>query len=167
MPEELHTVMRAVHIALGGAGFLLGALAALLPKFGTRAGFHRLAGRIYGVSMLGMGALSIPLAANKGNVLLLVIGILTLGWVAAGWIAIRRAKRAPTAEKRQQLTGLRINMMGSSYIAAWTAFLVNVRPLGQGGWVFWLYALGPSLVGSLLIARSIRGQQRRPASIAQ
>ena len=94
MPEELHSVMRAVHIALGGAGFLLGALAALLPKFGPRAGLHRVVGRIYGVSMLGMGALSIPLAANQNNFFLLVIGMLTLGWVAAGWIAIRRARLA-------------------------------------------------------------------------
>lgn len=45
MTEDLHTVTRATHIALGSAGFLLGALATLLPKFGVRARLHRLVGR--------------------------------------------------------------------------------------------------------------------------
>lgn len=160
MTEDLHTLTRAAHIALGSAGFLLGALATLLPKFGRRARPHRLVGRLYGVSMLSMGVLSIPLALRQGDLFLLVIGVLTLGWVAVGWGAIRRVRRAATPAGRERLLGLHINTMGSSYIAAWTAFLVNVEPLGAGSGLFWLYALGPSLVGSVLIARGIRRQAR-------
>jgi hypothetical protein len=111
--------------------------------------------------MLIMSALSIPLAVTQSDVLLLVIGILTLGWVTVGWAAIWRARQANTPARRQRLIGLHINMMGSSYIAAWTAFLVNVEPLGAGGTLFWLYTLGPTLVGTVLIARAI-GRQGRP-----
>ncbi len=166
MSEDLHTVMRAVHIALGGAGFVLGALAALLPKFGARASLHRLVGRIYGVSMLGVGALSVPLAANQGNVLLVFLGALTFGYVVVGWLAIRRARLTAAPKGRRNLTGLHIVMMGSSYGAAWTAFLLNVQPLGEGGWLFWLYAFSPSLVAFVLISRSLR-QQARPLITAR
>jgi len=48
-----------------------------------------------------------------------------------------------------------INLMGSSYIAAWTAFLINVQPLGGGTLLFTLYIAVPSIVGSVAIAWAI------------
>lgn len=162
MPE-LHTFLRAAHILLGMGGFLLGALAIFLPKFGRNSGWHRLIGRGYAMSMLGMSVLSIPLSLRQGDWLLLVIGVLTLGWVVGGWWALRQSLRARTAgqvEVAGLWLGRHINLMGSSYIAAWTAFLVNVQPLGGGAVLSTLYIAVPSIVGSVAIARAITRQSR-------
>lgn len=163
MSFPLHTVMLAVHVLLGLGGFVLGGLALLLPKFGPRSRGHRLVGRAYAVSMLGMSLLSIPLAAGQGDVLLLVIGVLTLLWVALGWGALLRFLRVRARGQREaagRWLGWHINLMGSSYIAAWTAFLVNVEPLGSHPALFAAYVAVPSLVGSVLIARALRRQGR-------
>lgn len=161
MTETLHTVLRFVHIFLGMAGFVLGAWAIFAPKFGQGSPWHRYVGRAYAMSMLGMGLLSVPLAWRQGDVLLLVIGLLTLGWVAAGWLFLRQYLQARAAGRLAYAMSrlrLHINMMGSSYIAAWTAFLVNVEPLGTGGLWMALYIAVPSVVGSLAIARAMAQQ---------
>ncbi|MEF2280139.1 DUF2306 domain-containing protein [Deinococcus sp. YIM 134068] len=160
-----HDLMLGVHVLAGAGGFLLGLAALLLPKFGPRAVWHRRVGRVYAVCMLLMAVLSVPLAWQGGSVLLLVIGLLTLGWVGVGWWAIwrmRAARRAGNAGRAAGWLQTHVTMMGSSYIGAWTAFLVNVEPLGQGGVAFWLYALGPTVLGTVLIARSnsrLQGQR--------
>lgn len=163
MSFPLHTVMLVVHVLLGLGGFVLGGLALILPKFGARSRGHRLVGRAYAVSMLGMSLLSVPLAASQGNVLLLVIGVLTVLWVALGWGALfqfLRARARGQPETAGRWLGGHINLMGSSYIAAWTAFLVNVEPLGTHPALVTAYVALPSLVGSVLIARAIRRQGR-------
>jgi len=149
-------VILSLHIALGFAGFLLGAAAIAARRFGRVARWHRPIGRAYAVSMTGVALLSIPLAVRAGSYFLLVIGVLTLGWVAGGWLAIRRALRSRRSGGPVFAALLRrhVVLMGSSYIGAWTAFLVNVRPLGSAPPLFWLYALGPTVVGSVLIARA-------------
>lgn len=159
-----HDLMLGVHILMGAGGFLLGLAALLLPKFGPRALWHRRVGRVYAVCMLIMGALSVPLAWQGGSVVLFVIGWLTLGWVGGGWWAIRRAvasRRAGNTEGAAKWLQTHVTLMGSSYIGAWTAFLLNVEPLGAGGTVFWVYALGPTVLGTVLIARSNRRLQVR------
>jgi hypothetical protein len=154
--------MLSLHIALGACGFVLGAFAVALPKFGHGSVRHRWTGRAYAVCMLSMAFLSIPLSLRQSDGLLLVIGLLTIGWAAGGWIALRRALRVRHASPQAFAGMLRIHviMMGSSYIAAWTAFLVNVRPLGGGSAVSWLYILAPTIAGSLLIARATAGLAR-------
>ncbi len=156
MSAELHAVLRTVHIVLGAAGFVLGAAAVLLPKFSRKSFFHRWVGRSYAVSMLAMAGISVPLSIADQNVFLLVIGLLTLGWVAAGWVALRRAKKTATGRRLSPSGRLRwhVTWMGSSYIAAWTAFLVNVRPVGSDLPLMIVYSILPSIVGSILIART-------------
>ncbi|CAM3392967.1 DUF2306 domain-containing protein [Deinococcus saxicola] len=168
MTDALHTALRSIHIILGMAGFLLGAWAIFAPKFGQGSRWHRYVGRGYAVSMLGMGLLSVPLAWRQGDILLLMIGLVTLGWVAAGWLFLRQflqARAAGRPDRAASRLRLHINMMGSSYIAAWTAFLVNVQPLGTGGLWMTLYIAVPSVVGSLAIARAmIRQSAPGPSS---
>lgn len=161
MPEA-HTIILAVHVVLGFGGFVLGAVAIALPKFGRGSQRHGLAGRMYAVCMLGMAVLSVPLALADDDYLLLTIGLLTLGWVAGGWIALRRALGARRTDPHRFATLLRthIILMGSSYIGAWTAFLVNVRPLGSDPALVWIYALGPTLIGTVLISRATARQVR-------
>lgn len=156
MSVELHGVLRVVHIVLGAAGFFLGAAAVLLPKFSRKSFFHRWVGRSYAVSMLIMAAVSVPLSIADQNVFLLVIGLLTLGWVTAGWISMRRVKKAGLGRRLSPSSQLRwhVTWMGSSYIAAWTAFLVNVRPVGSSLPLMIIYSVLPSIVGSILIART-------------
>ena len=156
MVPILHPGVLAAHVALGFAGFILGAIALSLPKFGRASRWHRRAGRAYAVCMLGMAALSVPLALRANDYLLLIIGLLTLGWVAGGWVALRLALRARQSNRQTFARMLRMHiiLMMSSYIGAWTAFLVNVRPLGSGSLLFWVYALGPTLVGTVFIARA-------------
>ena len=79
-----HLLARWTHIGLGACGFALGLVATLSPKFGPWSACHRYAGRAYAVAMLGMAALSVPLAARLGSVPLFIIGILTLAAVTLG-----------------------------------------------------------------------------------
>ncbi len=150
------SIMLNLHVALGFGGFMLGAIALVLPKFGQTSRRHRWVGRAYALCMVGMAVLSVPLALRADDFFLLIIGLLTLGWVAGGWIALRMALRARQANRHTFATLLRthIMLMGSSYIAAWTAFLVNVHPMGSGPLLFWVYALGPTVIGTVLISRA-------------
>lgn len=145
-----------LHVALGFGGFMLGVFAIALPKFGLNSRWHRLVGRMYALCMVGMAVLSVPLSLRTNDYFLLSIGLLTLGWVAGGWIALRLALRARQSGRHTFATMLRahIILMGSSYISAWTAFLVNVRPLGSTPLLFWMYALGPTVIGTVLISRA-------------
>ena len=156
MVPEIDSIILTLHVALGFAGFMLGALAIALPKFGLSSRWHRRVGRTYAVCMVGMASLSVPLSLRANDFFLLVIGLLTLSWVAGGWIALRLALRVRESDRHRFATLLRthIVLMASSYIAAWTAFLVNVRPLGSAPLLFWVYAVGPSVIGTVLISRA-------------
>jgi hypothetical protein len=156
MGLEAQSTILTLHIALGFAGFMLGAIAIALPKFGRTSRWHRWGGRAYALCMVGMAVLSVPLSLRANDHFLLIIGLLTLGWVAGGWIALRLALRARQSNRHTFATLLRthIVLMGSSYIAAWTAFLVNVRPLGSAPLLFWVYALGPTVLGTVFISRT-------------
>ncbi len=165
MNETLHLAMRSIHIILGSLGFVLGFAALILPKFGVHKQRHRWVGRFYAVCMLGMAGLSVPLAWNDNNTFLLIIGALTFAWVAGGWIALRRWRDARARGERERATNLlqtHIILMGSSYIAAWTAFLINIEPLGVGP-MFWIYAFGPTIIGTALIMRTTRRYERAGA----
>lgn len=154
---DWQSVARGVHIVLGFSGFVLGAAAILSPKFGAGSNRHRWVGRAYAVCMLGMALVSLPLSLVESDYFLLIIGLLTLGWVVVGWRALRTYVK-PAAERggRSKASLLRIHVtsMGSSYIGAWTAFLVNVEPFGSGGLLPAFYWIAPSIIGSVLIART-------------
>ncbi len=155
---ELDTgpILLALHVALGFGGFILGAVALALPKFGRTSGRHAWAGRAYALCMIGMALLSVPLSLRAGDGFLLIIGLLTLGWAWGGWIALRVALRARGSDRARFARMLRMHiiLMGSSYIAAWTAFLVNVRPLGGAPLLFWIYVLVPTVAGTVYISRA-------------
>jgi hypothetical protein len=160
MSPEVHTILRLIHIICGTGSFVLGGIAALLPKFGRKSRWHRLLGRVYAVCMLVMASLAVPLAWRNGDALLFVIGLLTLSAVGTGWLAIRAVRNirtAPTAARRHSLTITHINMMGASYISAWTAFFVANHPFGyHGPWLQIAYWFGPGMVGTPLIIRAAR-----------
>ena len=156
---------RACHIALGMAGFTLGLAAVLLPKFGPKRRWHRLVGRGYAVAMLGAATLSVPLAARVGSTILFVTGVLTFLAVAAGWLAIRQLRGLGEPASRFGVVRRHAILMSSSYIAAWTAFLLN-NPIPLGGrYQSALNLYGPTIVGTALIVvalRRLRGGMLRP-----
>lgn len=139
MSDELHAVMLTAHIAFGATGLLLGSVAVLLPKFARGGWRHRWVGRAYAVAMLIQASLAIPLAWQIRSYLLLVIGVLTLFWVTGAWIALRMAVRTGRNGARiVDMAKLRLHFtfMGSSYIGAWTAFLINAGPLAENPVMF-------------------------------
>lgn len=168
MSAELHTVVLTAHIAFGSTGLLLGSVAVLLPKFARSGWRHRWVGRVYAVAMLIQASLSIPLAWEVRSNVLLVIGVLTLFWVTGGWIALRMAVRTgPNGARIVDMAKLRLHFtfMGSSYIGAWTAFLINAGPFAENPVIFTAYAAVPSIIGSVLIGRtSARYRSRRRAA---
>ena len=149
---------RQLHIGLGASGFGLGLIALLVPKFGPRCVWHRVVGRMYAVAMLGMAALSVPLAVRLGSGVLLVIGVLTLAAVTFGWLAIRQFQKGPPRFGRLRR---HVILMGASYIAAWTAFLLT-NPIVRLGdpWDRPLHMLGPTVVGTVLITVALRRLRR-------
>ena len=165
MSSEVHTIVRLIHILCGTGSFVLGGVVALLPKFGRNSRWHRRLGRVYAVCMLVMAGLAVPLAWRNGDALLFVIGLLTLSAVSAGWLAIRAIRSvqyAQSAARRCSLTVTHINMMGASYISAWTAFFVANLPFGyHGPWLQFVYWFGPGLVGTPLIIRAGRRYRER------
>ncbi|MEZ6142695.1 MAG: hypothetical protein R3B84_19205 [Zavarzinella sp.] len=154
MAADIHQIARWLHIASGTGGFVLGFLVACAPKFGPLGRFHRYLGRLYAICMLLMAILSIPLAYRLGSEILLIIGVLTTLAILFGWQAIRTFKSG-----KASLRSLRrhIILMGASYIAAWTAFLLTNPVLATGQWFDpHLHRYGPTVVGTLLISWYIR-----------
>jgi hypothetical protein len=151
---DWNAAARWVHVLTGYGAFGFGLVAALLPKFGRGATWHRWIGRGYATCMLISSGLSIPIAARVGNTVLLVIGLLTFPAAAAAWIAIRR-RRSPntSAAARRRLLRSHMVLMGASYIAAWTAFLLNNPIFGDGTpWHRYFYMFGPTVIGSAAIS---------------
>jgi hypothetical protein len=90
----MHSTILFFHIVSGTLGMLSGFVAAFLRKGSRR---HGLAGTVFAVSMLGLGASGTYLAILKhqpGNIL---GGMLTFYLVATGWI---------TARRKQEETGI-------------------------------------------------------------
>jgi hypothetical protein len=150
-------IARWTHIGLGGVGFALGLVATMAPKFGRWRAVHRFAGRAYAVVMLGSAILSVPLAVRLGSVPLLIIGTLTTAAVALGWRAVRVVRSGHSGGDPRRLLRRHVILMGSSYIAAWTAFLLSNPVFATGNW--WdgpLHRYGPTVVGSAMIAWYVR-----------
>ena len=78
-----------LHICAGTIGFLSGAFAAFLRKGSRR---HSIAGEVFAISMLTLGATGVYLAILKFQPSNILGGTLTCYLVATAWIAARRAE---------------------------------------------------------------------------
>ncbi len=83
----VHSAILAIHIGTGAIGVLMGA-AALLFRKGSRP--HRLAGTVFVVAMLLMGATAAVLAAMTSQPGLVIGGLMTMYFIATAWMAGRR-----------------------------------------------------------------------------
>lgn len=102
---------------------------------------------IFIVTLIGWGVWALLQGSGMG-----VVGIV-FGVIGSNLLYgdVRSFRIAPT-EKMHWWYG-HINAMGGSYISAATAFVVvNIR-IGQWNWILWLI---PSVIGSILISRSIK-----------
>lgn len=85
--ETLYTVFLIIHIVTGYLALSAGITAIIARKGQT---VHRKAGRIFVISMLGVGASALSMSLMKGNQFLLHIGIFTMYQVYGGWRALRQ-----------------------------------------------------------------------------
>lgn len=163
--DDLARIARWLHIGMGSVGFVLGLIAIIAPKYGPRRFIHVYVGRIYAIAMLGMAILSVPLAWRLGSTPLLVIGTLTVLAVALGWRAIRIVRAGQAGGQTRRLMRRHVILMGSSYIAAWTAFLLTNPLFAMGEW--WdgpVHRFGPTVVGTLIITIYLRRRLPRTSS---
>jgi hypothetical protein len=103
----MYTPILALHICAGTVGLLSGALAMAFRKGSRR---HAIAGKVFVISMLCLGASAMVLAIMKHEIGNFVGGILTIYLVTTAWL---------TARRRDGETG----------IFDWAAILI---PLGVG-----------------------------------
>jgi hypothetical protein len=83
----MHSAILAVHIGMGTIGVVTGAAALILRK---GSGPHRVAGTVFFLSMIFMGATAFVLAAMLSQSGLAVGGLLTIYFIATAWMAGRR-----------------------------------------------------------------------------
>ena len=83
----MYTEILAVHIGMGTLGVLTGAAALLFAK---GSGPHRVAGTVFVLAMLLMGATAAVLAVMKPQPGLVVGGLMTMYFIATAWMAGRR-----------------------------------------------------------------------------
>ncbi|MEU2612774.1 hypothetical protein ABZ570_14515 [Micromonospora sp. NPDC007271] len=151
----MRTVLVVVHGLSGTAGLLLALPVLLAPK---RRGRHTLLGRVYAVAAAGLSLSAFGLFAFDPTRLwgLALLGALTLGWLVGGlWFARRR----PRVMGGRAWRIWHLNLMGSTVIAFVTGFAVQMT---GGSLVAWL---APTVVGSLLIARTTAGEVARQRRI--
>ena len=83
----MYTPILALHICAGTFGLLSGALAV---SFRKGSGRHAIAGRVFVISMLTLGASAMVLAVMKREVGNFIGGILTIYLVTTAWLTARR-----------------------------------------------------------------------------
>lgn len=103
----MYTPILALHICAGTIGLLSGAVAMSFRKGSPR---HAIAGKVFVISMLSLGASAMVLAVMKHEVGNFIGGILTIYLVTTAWLTARRR-------------------VGESGIFDWAALLI---PLGVG-----------------------------------
>ena len=149
-----------LHIGGGTVGMLAGAVALLARK---GAHLHRLAGRIFVVSMLIMSGIGGVVAPFLNDRLSTVAGLMTFYLIATGWATARRRSGVGVAE----FVGLFVALAGAAsiytltYMAGQTAdgTLDNSPPQG-----FYIFVLASTIavLGDLkvVLRRGISGAQR-------
>lgn len=102
--ETLYTVFLILHIVSGYLALSAGTTAIIARK-GQKV--HRLAGRVFFFSMLGVGASALYISIFKDHGFLLHIGVFTMYQVFGGWRALReRSLRANAFDWFIALAGL-------------------------------------------------------------
>ncbi len=153
--SPLSSTLILVHAGIGGLALGAG-FAALLSAKGGRV--HRLAGRGFAGSMLLSMLLSIPAIAERGNLLLALVGPFTAWMVLRGWrvFAVQKGGEGPLDRLLALVPW--IAGLGLLALGAW----VSVRqgsPLGFGG-----VAIGLGAV-SLLLGRGPSRPADRSAAV--
>lgn len=146
MPTDLSplsSTLILVHASLGGLALGAGFTALLSAKGGR---LHRLAGRAFAGGMLLSLLLSIPAIAERGNILLGLVGPFTAWMVLRGWRVFAVQKRGETPLDRLLAQVPRVAGVGLVGLGAWASFRQGT-PLGMGG-----VAIGLGLA-SLLLGR--------------
>ncbi|WP_288429336.1 DUF2306 domain-containing protein [uncultured Spirosoma sp.] len=114
---------------------------------------------VVSVGMMGFGAYLLTDGVSVFAVLFPFFGFLTF---RNAW---RDAKSFGHAPEKMHWFYHHIARMGASYIATFTAFLVNnmyrMMPAGTPEWVGTIGWIAPTLVGGLLIARTIRHYKQK------
>ncbi|KAA9340201.1 hypothetical protein [Adhaeribacter soli] len=107
-----------------------------------------LAGLLTGLLMIGFPIAQILISGKLFVPVLAVFGLVLLGSSAGDLISFRKPDLFRPGNKAWLLK--HIGMMGGAYISTVTGFLVNNVQIGQQ-WLIWI---GPTLIGTVLIARS-------------
>lgn len=136
------SALRGLHIAAGAASLLTG-LVALLTRKGGRA--HRLAGKLFFVAMLTIGATAIGLAIVRPNPLLFCLAVLSCYLAVYGRVALAR-KRLPA-----RTPAPRSHYVPSVAFALFAVYFA-VAAARSGSLVFLLFAV----LAALLIVGHLR-----------
>jgi hypothetical protein len=144
------------HVAAGLTAVVAGGVAAFARK---RPGMHPRAGLIYWWGLLWVLVSSLVMAAVRWphDTHLIIIGV--VGFTAGTWgVVVRHRAREGWRE-------LHLVAMGISYVALLTGFYVDNGPHLPAWrllprWSFWVL---PSVVGAVVMMRSLRRLKRPPA----
>ena len=149
-----------LHIGGGTVGMLSGAVALLVRK---GAPLHRLAGRVFVISMLIMAGIGGAVAPFLNDRLSTVAGLMTFYLIATGWATARRRSGVGVAE----VAGLFVALAGAASIYTLT-YMARQTPDGtldnsppQGFYIFMLVST-IAVLGDLkvVLRRGISGAQR-------
>ena len=144
----MHATFLVLHVVAGSAGLLIAPFGLAAPK---RRGRHTRLGYLYLAAVTGVATTSVGLAALHWS---------RLWWLAPIGIATEAAALGGLALRLRRPRGWlpwHVSLMCGSYISLVTAlFVVNL-----GGPVAWL---GPTVVGSPLIAWTVRRAVRASAA---
>lgn len=140
----MRTVLVVIHAVSGLTGLLLAVPVLRAPK---RRGRHTRLGRWYAAAATGLSLSAFGLFAYRPAQLwgLLVLGVLTLGWLVGGLFL---ARVRPRGMGRRGWRIWHLNLMGSTVIAFATGAGVQ---LTGGHVVAWV---APTVIGSVLISRA-------------
>jgi|GEM_PF-3604910 len=157
MNHDIHSLGRWLHLGSGFAAVGLGLVVMLMPKFGRRSTWHKWAGRIYAGLIAASCLLGVPLAYYRDSNYLMILGTVTFLVVAQGWLDGRTARMAlHRGDFKVAHRSLRwhLILMGASYIGAWSGFFATNPIFGvEQEWLLWFYAVGPTVLGAVIIAR--------------
>jgi hypothetical protein len=158
--EALRQALVAVHIAAGFAAIAASITAASSKALHLPHRVHRIAGRAFALAMLGIVVTAVPMALLGGNLLLLLVAILS-GYLAfAGW---REAVRSRTTAAWPDRAAALLMMLAGSAMIALGVFVVTRG--NAGGIVLLAFgAIGGSLAWTDL--RRIGRPCDRPTRIA-
>lgn len=118
-----------------------------------------------GVAMMGFGAYLLTNASSAFAFLFLIFGFLTY---RNAWYDFKSFGKIP---EKMHWFYHHITRMGGSYIATFTAFLVNnvdrMLPEDAPAWIGTMSWIAPGVVGSILIGRTITYYKRKLATKTQ